>query len=96
MCETFNPDYGAEHGHLRRPKGAHRLSRRERPGRQAVREAIDQARIRCVPGLVLAEVDYFLRDEHQRMQFMQDLTRGVFTYAPRMNLVVAYFWRVLT
>jgi predicted nucleic acid-binding protein len=32
---------------------------------------------------VLAEVDYFLRDERRAMQlFMQDLARGAFTYAP--------------
>jgi len=32
---------------------------------------------------VLAEVDYFLRDERHAMQvFMQDLARGAFTYAP--------------
>ena len=44
---------------------------------------IDQARTRYVPGLVLAEVDYFFRDERQAMQvFMQDLSRGAFTYAP--------------
>ena len=36
-----------------------------------------------VPGLVLAEVDYVLRDERRAMQvFMQDLARGAFTYAP--------------
>lgn len=47
------------------------------------RNAIDQARTRYVPGLVLAEVDYFLRDERQAMHaFMQDLARGAFTYAP--------------
>ena len=47
------------------------------------REVIDQARTRYVPGLVLAEVDYFLRDERRAMQlFMQDLARGAFTYAP--------------
>jgi predicted nucleic acid-binding protein len=47
------------------------------------RQAIDQARTRYVPGLVLAEVDYFLRDERRAMQmFMQDLARGAFTYAP--------------
>src|SRR5262249_62075430 len=34
-------------------------------------------------GLVLAEVDYFLRDERRAMHlFMQDLARGAFTYAP--------------
>jgi predicted nucleic acid-binding protein len=32
---------------------------------------------------VLAEVDYFLRDERRAMlAFMQDLARGAFTYAP--------------
>jgi predicted nucleic acid-binding protein len=47
------------------------------------RRVIDQARTRYVPGLVLAEVDYFLRDERAAMQaFMQDLSRGAFTYAP--------------
>ena len=47
------------------------------------RNAIDQARTRYVPGLVLAEVDYFLRDERQAMHvFIQDLARGAFTYAP--------------
>jgi predicted nucleic acid-binding protein len=47
------------------------------------RQAIDGARTRYVPGLVLAEVDYFLRDERLAMNvFMQDLSRGAFTYAP--------------
>jgi predicted nucleic acid-binding protein len=46
------------------------------------RKAIDRARTRYVPGLVLAEVDYFLRDERGAMRvFMQDLARGAFTYA---------------
>ena len=32
---------------------------------------------------MLAEVDYFLRDERRAMQvFMNDLARGAFTYAP--------------
>lgn len=32
---------------------------------------------------MLAEVDYFLRDERRAMQvFMRDLARGAFTYAP--------------
>ena len=40
------------------------------------RNVIDQARTRYVPGLVLAEVDYFLRDERQAMHvFMKDLSR---------------------
>jgi len=53
------------------------------PDHRRFRRAIDQARTRYVPGLVLAEVDYFLRDERRAMQlFMQDLARGAFTYAP--------------
>jgi predicted nucleic acid-binding protein len=53
------------------------------PDHKLFRNAIDQARTRYVPGLVLAEVDYFLRDERQAMQvFMQDLATGAFTYAP--------------
>ena len=32
---------------------------------------------------MLAEVDYFLRDEREAMRvFLQDLARGAFTYAP--------------
>lgn len=47
------------------------------------RRAIDRARTRYVPGLVLAELDYFLRDERPAMQaFMLDLASGAFTYAP--------------
>jgi uncharacterized protein len=53
------------------------------PDHTRFRIAIDEARTRYVPGLVLAEVDYFLRDERQAMRvFMQDLARGAFTYAP--------------
>jgi predicted nucleic acid-binding protein len=53
------------------------------PDHKLFRHAIDRARTRYVPGLVLAEVDYFLRDERQAMQvFMQDLASGAFTYAP--------------
>lgn len=53
------------------------------PDHRLFRNAIDQARTRYVPGLVLAEIDYFLRDERPAMQaFMQDLARGAFTYAP--------------
>jgi predicted nucleic acid-binding protein len=52
------------------------------PDHQAFRTAIDQARTRYIPGLVLAEVDDFLRDERKAMQvFMQDIARGAFTYA---------------
>ena len=53
------------------------------PDHRLFRNAIDQARARYVPGLVLAEVDYFLRDERRAMHvFMQDLARGAFIYAP--------------
>jgi predicted nucleic acid-binding protein len=52
------------------------------PDHTRFRVAIDQARTRYVPGLVLAEVDYFLRDERSAMrEFMHDLARGAFTYA---------------
>jgi predicted nucleic acid-binding protein len=53
------------------------------PDHRLFRHAIDRARTRYVPGLVLAEVDYFLRHEREAMQaFMRDLARGAFTYAP--------------
>jgi predicted nucleic acid-binding protein len=52
------------------------------PDHQRFRHAIDRARTRYVPGLVLAEVDYFLRDERSAMKaLMNDLARGAFTYA---------------
>ena len=47
------------------------------------RRAIDGARTRYVPALVLAEVDYFLRHERDAMRaFVRDLSSGAFTYAP--------------
>lgn len=50
---------------------------------RAFRNAIDRARTRYVPGLVLAELDYFLRAERAAMaSFMADLRSGAFTYAP--------------
>jgi predicted nucleic acid-binding protein len=53
------------------------------PDHARFRTAIDRARTRYVPGLVLAELDYFLRDERPAMTvFMDDLARGAFTYAP--------------
>jgi len=56
---------------------------RTAPDHGRFRAAIDSARTRYVPGLVLAEVDYFLRDERDAMRaFMDDLGRGAFTYAP--------------
>ena len=63
------------------------------PDHGLFRNAIDQARTRYVPGLVLAEVDYFLRDERQAMQvFIQDLARGAFTYAPP---TIDQLWRAM-
>jgi predicted nucleic acid-binding protein len=53
------------------------------PDHRLFRNAIDRARTRYVPGLVLAELDYFLRYERQAMDlFMRDLAHGAFTYAP--------------
>ena len=55
---------------------------KDAPDHQRFRQAIDRARARYVPGLVLAELDYFLRDERPAMKaFMDDLARGAFTYA---------------
>ncbi|HTP25490.1 MAG TPA: PIN domain-containing protein [Anaeromyxobacteraceae bacterium] len=52
------------------------------PDHDAFREAIDESRARFVPGLVLSEVDYFLRHEREAMAvLMEDLSRGAFTYA---------------
>jgi predicted nucleic acid-binding protein len=52
------------------------------PDHERFRRAIDRARTRYVPGLVLAEVDYFLRDERKAMKALaDDLVRGAFTYA---------------
>ena len=53
------------------------------PDHRLFRKSIDRARTRYVPALVLAEVDYFLRDERPAMRrFVRDLRRGAFTYAP--------------
>lgn len=53
------------------------------PDHRAFKRAIDDARTRYVPGLVLAEVDYFLRRERGAMRaLVRELRRGAFTYAP--------------
>jgi uncharacterized protein len=53
------------------------------PDHRAFRDAIDGARTRYIPGLVLAEVDYFLRKDRRAMgALIRDLSRGAFTYAP--------------
>ncbi len=59
------------------------------PDHRAFRDAIDGARARYVPGLALAELDYFLRTERAAMgAFMVDLQRGAFTYAePTLSLL---------
>jgi hypothetical protein len=46
--------------------------------------AMPSTKLRAVTfRLVLAEVDYFLRNERQAMRtFMQDVARGAFTYVP--------------
>ncbi len=52
------------------------------PDHEAFRVAIDRARARYVPGLVLAEMDYFLRNHRKAMRaLMADLARGAFTLA---------------
>jgi predicted nucleic acid-binding protein len=49
---------------------------------KAFRNAIHRAGTRYVPGLVLSELDYFLRDQRAAMRvFMKDVGRGAFTYA---------------
>jgi len=56
---------------------------RAAPDHAAFRRAIDGAGTRYVPGLVLAELDYFLRHERKAMAaFVDDLRRGAFTYVP--------------
>jgi len=59
------------------------------PDHRAFREAIDRSRTRYVPGLVLAEVDYFLRKEREAMgALIRDVSRGAFTYAaPTMAIL---------
>ena len=53
------------------------------PDHRLFRDAIDRARTRYIPALVLAEVDYFLRNERRAMRsFMDDVARGAFTYVP--------------
>jgi predicted nucleic acid-binding protein len=55
----------------------------EAPDHEAFRRAIDRAGTRFIPGLVLAEVDYFLRHERPAMAaLVEDMSRGAFTYVP--------------
>jgi predicted nucleic acid-binding protein len=53
------------------------------PDHLAFREVIDAARARYIPGLVLSELDYFLRTERAAMRaLIADIRRGAFIYAP--------------
>jgi predicted nucleic acid-binding protein len=53
------------------------------PDHQLFKDAINRARTRYVPGLVLTELDYFLRNERTAMRrVLRDLQHGAFTYAP--------------
>jgi predicted nucleic acid-binding protein len=53
------------------------------PDHIAYRRAIDASCARFVPGLVLAEVDYFLSDDRPAMRaFVGDVERRAFIYAP--------------
>ncbi|GMU61364.1 MAG: ribonuclease VapC [Myxococcaceae bacterium] len=62
----------------------------EAPDHAAFRTAIDRARTRYVPALVLSELDYFLRNERAAMRaFMADLARGAFTLAPASPALLA-------
>jgi uncharacterized protein len=60
------------------------------PDHAAYRSVIDSARTRYVPGLVLAELDYFLADDRPAMQaFVDDLERRAFLYAPPTDAQLA-------
>jgi predicted nucleic acid-binding protein len=53
------------------------------PDHDAYRRVIDAARARYIPGMVLAEVDYFLRHHRDAMRaLVADILRGAFIYAP--------------
>ncbi len=64
------------------------------PDHRLFRQVIDQARTRYVPGLVLAELDYFLRDARLAMQaFMEDLARRAFTTRRRPSASSRVRWK---
>ncbi len=53
------------------------------PDHRTYRKRIDEARARYVPGLVLSELDYFLRDDRAAMRaFIDDVERRAFLYSP--------------
>ncbi len=53
------------------------------PDHRIYRKRIDEARARYVPALVLAELDYFLRDDRPAMRaFIHDVESRAFVYSP--------------
>ncbi len=53
------------------------------PDHRIYRKRIDEARARYVPGLVLAELYYFLRDDRPAMRaFIDDVESRAFLYSP--------------
>jgi hypothetical protein len=53
------------------------------PDHAAFRDAIERARARYLPSLVLAEIDYFLRRDPPAMRgLVDDMRRGAFTLVP--------------
>ena len=70
-----------------------RIDSRMSPSR--FRQAIDRARTRYVPGLVLAEVDYFLPNERAAMNaFMNDLAAGRSRVRRRPSISSREPWRL--
>ncbi len=52
-------------------------------GREPHAEALEEATVLIVPGLVLAEVDYFLRGQRRDMhRLLSEIADGTYTYEP--------------
>jgi predicted nucleic acid-binding protein len=65
------------------------------PDHRAYRRGIDEARARFVPGLVLAELDYFLRDDRPAMHaFIEDVERRAFLYSPPTDGQLAHAMQI--
>jgi predicted nucleic acid-binding protein len=65
------------------------------PDHAAYRDAIDASRARFVPGLVLAEVDYFLANDRPAMRaLVKDVERRAFIYAPPTDGQLARAMRI--
>ena len=60
---------------------------KDAPDHQRFRQAIDRARTRYLPGLVLAEVDYFLRNERPAMKALSAKIRKSPTWVPEPTLI---------